>query len=245
MDHPFEVGKAYRNRYGRYHVLSIDDPKMRIRYEDGREIKVTIAIQAQILAGIQLQESTAVKKGARRKTKKQGGKAATKASEQEKLIAEILETDDAIFEILTRLVIPPGQLDLYLFFARNPDDYFSQQEIADAVRGSNLEGQRGVFMAFGKRIGRSPDARVRSLKPYNSLFFEHKRIGGKTCLRIRHRVVEIFESYPEFYSFLINASRGWLPEEFGSEGWENSTAVHHAQLHYFGFWERYQAEQGK
>ena len=55
MDHPFEVGKQYRNRYGRYQVLSINEPKMRVRYEDGREIKVTIAIQARILEGIQLE----------------------------------------------------------------------------------------------------------------------------------------------------------------------------------------------
>ena len=55
MDHPFEVGKTYRNRYGRYQVLSIDGPKMRVRYEDGREINLTIAIQTQILEGIELQ----------------------------------------------------------------------------------------------------------------------------------------------------------------------------------------------
>ena len=53
MAHAFEVGKTYRNRYGRYQVLSIDDPKMRIRYEDGREIKVTIDIQARIWDTIQ------------------------------------------------------------------------------------------------------------------------------------------------------------------------------------------------
>jgi hypothetical protein len=156
MDHPFKVGETYHNRSGRYQVLSIDEPKMRIRYEDGREINLTITIQAQIWENIQLQESTVVKKDTRRKSKKQGQKAPSKASEQEELIAEILEDDKAIFEILTRLVIPPGQLDLYLFFVRNPDDYFTQQEIADAVRGANLEGQRGVFMAFGNRIGRSP-----------------------------------------------------------------------------------------
>ena len=53
MEHVFEVGKTYRNRYGRYQVLSIDDPKMRILYEDGREIKVTIDIQARIWDTIQ------------------------------------------------------------------------------------------------------------------------------------------------------------------------------------------------
>ncbi len=37
MDHPFEIGKQYRNRNGIYEVLAIEEPKMRIRYEDGRE----------------------------------------------------------------------------------------------------------------------------------------------------------------------------------------------------------------
>ena len=83
MAHPFEVGKSYRNRYGRYQVLSINEPKMRVRYEDDREINLTIAIQVQIWENIQLQEATAVKKGARRKSKKQGLKATTKASKQD------------------------------------------------------------------------------------------------------------------------------------------------------------------
>ena len=247
MDHPFEVGKTYHNRYGRYQVLSIDDPKMRIRYEDGREIKVTIAIQARILEGIQLEESapTAVSKGGRRKSKstKGGGRKGgpTKADQREKLIAEILENDEAIFEILTRLTIPPGQIDIYRLFLKHPDDDFSQQQIANAVRGSNLEGQRGVFMAFGKRIGNSPDPRVRSLKPYNTLFFQHKKSGGRTRYRIRQRVVQIFETYPRFHEFLMNENMSWLPDEFGSPHWENTTAVHRLQMQYFGFWERYQA----
>ena len=72
MNHPFKVGESYSNRYGRYQVLSIDDPKMRVRYEDGREINLTIAIQTQILEGIQLAEQqpkpvAKVKKGRKKK----------------------------------------------------------------------------------------------------------------------------------------------------------------------------------
>ena len=246
MDHPFEVGKQYRNRYGRYVVLAVDDPKIRVRYEDGREINLTIAIQVQILEGIQLEESapTAVKKATRRKsasTRKKGGKdGTTKADEREKLIAEILENDEAIFEILTRLVIPPGQINTYRFFLKHPDDFFSQQQIADATRDSNQESLRGVFMAFGRRIGSSPDPRVSSLHPRYALFFKHKKSGADTLYRIRQRVAEIFESYPQFYDFLLNDTRPWLPDEFGSPHWENTPAVHHLQLHYFGFWDRYQ-----
>jgi hypothetical protein len=247
MDHPFEVGKTYRNRYGRYQVISIDEPKMRVRYEDGREINLTIAIQVQILQGIQDAEAHEASKRPRRKTgaaKKRGADAGpTKADKREKLVAEILENDEVIFEILTRLTIPPGQINTYRFFLKNPDDFFSQQQIADATRGSDQESLRGVFMAFGRRIGSSPDPRVSSLTPRYTLFFEHKRRGGETLYQIRQRVVEIFETYPQFHDFLINDNRPWLPDEFGSPQWENTRPVHHAQLHYFGFWDRYQDEQ--
>ena len=246
MDHTFEVGKEYRNRRGRYKVLSIDDHKIHVQYEDGSEINLTITIQAQILEGIQDAElaQAAVSKGSRRKSKstKGGGKkrGPTKADKREKLIAEILENDEAIFEILTRLAIPPGQINTYRLFIKHPQEDFSLQQIADEIGDSDLKSQRGVFMAFGRRIGSSPDPRVSSISPRNALFFEHKKRSGDTLYRIRQRVVHIFESYPEFYDFLINDTRPWLPDEFGSPHWENTTAVHHAQLHFFGFWDRYQ-----
>jgi hypothetical protein len=79
---------------------------------------------------------------------------------------------------------------------------------------------------------------VRALKPFNRLFFEHKYIDGRTCLRIRPRIVEIFKSYPQFYDYLLNDGR-WLPEYFGSDHWQNSKQVHDKQLQFFGFAARY------
>jgi hypothetical protein len=184
MDHPFEVGKVYRNRNGRYEVLEIGETKMRVRYEDGKEVSLTVAIQAQIFEGILLNEEVESAKPKRLKTPKQRGP--TKADKQEKLIAEILETDEAIFEILTRLVIPPGQINTYRFMLQNRDDFFSRQQIADATRDSNVGSLGGVFMAFGRRIGASPDPRVSSLQPRYALFFEDKRGGQKKLLRIRY-----------------------------------------------------------
>jgi hypothetical protein len=55
-------------------------------------------------------------------------------------------------------------------FVKHPDDFFSQQQIANEVRGENLEGERGVFMAFGRRISASPDQRVRSLIVQQPIF---------------------------------------------------------------------------
>lgn len=48
MDHPFQIGKSYRNRDGIYEVLEIVEPKMRVRYEDGRQAILTIDTQARI-----------------------------------------------------------------------------------------------------------------------------------------------------------------------------------------------------
>jgi hypothetical protein len=52
-EHPFEVGKQYQNREGDYHVISINDPNMVIRYRDGRLIESSIALQVRIWENIQ------------------------------------------------------------------------------------------------------------------------------------------------------------------------------------------------
>lgn len=49
----FEVGKQYRNRDGEYHVISINEPNMVIRYLDGRIIESSIVLQARIWDNIQ------------------------------------------------------------------------------------------------------------------------------------------------------------------------------------------------
>ena len=160
------------------------------------------------------------------KVKKASQPKAPAANKQEKLIAEILRDDTTIIEILQRLVILPGQLDLYRLFVKNPDDWFSMQQIADAISSGDIASEQGVFMAFGRRIGVSSDKRLQSLNPHNRLLFEHKRSGGETLLRIRPRVIEIFKSYSKFCDYLITRPRSWLPDEFGSEHWENTSDVY-------------------
>lgn len=48
MDHPFEVGGHYRNAKGAYQVLAFEGERMQIRYDDGAEQSVKIALQAKI-----------------------------------------------------------------------------------------------------------------------------------------------------------------------------------------------------
>lgn len=51
--HPFQIGKRYQNRDGEYHVVSISEPNMVIRYLDGRTVESSITLQARIWENIQ------------------------------------------------------------------------------------------------------------------------------------------------------------------------------------------------
>jgi hypothetical protein len=53
VEHPFEVGKTYRNRKGEYEVVSLDNDDMVIRYEkDGTLLETSVEIQARIWRNI-------------------------------------------------------------------------------------------------------------------------------------------------------------------------------------------------
>lgn len=52
----FKIGEKYRNRHGEYEVVSIDRPKMVIRYSDGQIVKTTVQMQQRIRRNIQLDE---------------------------------------------------------------------------------------------------------------------------------------------------------------------------------------------
>ena len=51
--HPFKVGAHYHNRDGNYQVISIDEPNMVIRYQNGRTMESLIALQARIWENMQ------------------------------------------------------------------------------------------------------------------------------------------------------------------------------------------------
>lgn len=52
-EHPFKVGAQYHNRDGDYQVISIDEPNMVIRYQNGRTLESSIALQARIWENMQ------------------------------------------------------------------------------------------------------------------------------------------------------------------------------------------------
>ena len=57
MEHPFQVGKMYRNRTGEYEVVGLDGPRMVIRYTDGSVLRTRVEVQARIWQNIQLEAS--------------------------------------------------------------------------------------------------------------------------------------------------------------------------------------------
>ena len=55
MKYPFEEGKTYRNRKGEYEVVSLDGPRMVIRYTDGSMLRTRVDVQARIWQNIQME----------------------------------------------------------------------------------------------------------------------------------------------------------------------------------------------
>ncbi len=56
----FEVNQTYANRKGKYTVLEVNPPKMRVRYEDGTEAELNVEIQTRIWENIQSEEEARV-----------------------------------------------------------------------------------------------------------------------------------------------------------------------------------------
>ncbi len=71
-DRMFEVNGVYANRIGKYTVLEINSPKMRVRYEDGSQAELNINVQARIWENIAAEmEAQEAKRSAR--AARQGG----------------------------------------------------------------------------------------------------------------------------------------------------------------------------
>jgi hypothetical protein len=52
----FEVGGTYANRKGKYTILSLNGPKMRVRFDDGSTADLNVDIQHRIWENIQVEE---------------------------------------------------------------------------------------------------------------------------------------------------------------------------------------------
>lgn len=77
MEHLFEVGKTYRNRKGEYEVVSLDEPRMVIRYTDGSVLRTRVDVQARIWRNIQMEarvEQEKQRAEARPRLRRRGGR---------------------------------------------------------------------------------------------------------------------------------------------------------------------------
>jgi hypothetical protein len=52
VEHPFEIGERYTNRNGECEVMSIDEPRMLIRYISGTKEGLTHEVDVQLQARI-------------------------------------------------------------------------------------------------------------------------------------------------------------------------------------------------
>jgi hypothetical protein len=66
----FEVGGRYSNRIGSYTVLEINDPKMRVRYDDGNVADLNINIQKRIWENIVVEEDSKKSRSDRAKARR-------------------------------------------------------------------------------------------------------------------------------------------------------------------------------
>lgn len=73
MDHPFEVGKMYRNRNGEYVVVAIKEPLMLIRYDDGTSLRTRIRVQKRIWENIQMEAADERERERRQAGRRAGG----------------------------------------------------------------------------------------------------------------------------------------------------------------------------
>ncbi len=85
----FEENGTYENRKGKYTVLSINEPKMTVRYEDGTEADLNIHIQARIWENILVEREA--KAASRKRTPRAAG---------------VINTTNHFIKVIS---IPPGE----------------------------------------------------------------------------------------------------------------------------------------
>lgn len=187
MDHSFEVGKEYRNRNGSYTVLTIEEPKMAIRYEDGHEEVATITIQERIWQAMQDEAQGPARKSATRKKRHRRPPRHVTESAKEKIKI-----------VMTYKSIPPGQMRLYkaLWDVENRGLTFA--ELAEATH-CNLDETRGTLGALGNRVtqtlGEDEDSR---------LLIEH---WSDDCYYLSPEMLDFIEATSSFKESLENSEQ--------------------------------------
>ena len=148
----FEVNGTYQNRKGVYTVLSLNGPKMKVRFEDGSTANLRINIQERIWENIVAERDAAAAKAA-----KKPQSADPDAAFYIKTISIAEESDLAIPGLKQRLSAAPTGLELgvgarLIYFAVEPALFFAVATITAKPK----KGRAKDYM-----FGLNPKAKIR------------------------------------------------------------------------------------
>jgi hypothetical protein len=122
----FEVNGEYENRKGKYTVLELNRPRMKVRFEDGSVAELNIGIQERIWQNIMAEQEAARRKSNRRNAFSTGRSNFFVRS------ISVLDVEDtspaAIQELLSFVTGNPPELqsgDRFLFYAIEPAVFFA------------------------------------------------------------------------------------------------------------------------
>jgi len=149
----FEVGGTYANRIGRYTVIEVNDPKMMVRYDDGKTAELNINIQYRIWENI-VAENEAANDRAEKRAKRESSQGTqfyvravnslTADSLNARSVKEQISEDE-----LARLKISQG--DRLIYYAMESQVYFAI---------GTITGEATKPTARDKRAGKGLDNSV-------------------------------------------------------------------------------------
>lgn len=136
----FEVNGVYQNRIGKYTVLSVNPPKMVVRYEDGSEAELNMRVQGRIWENIVAEQEE--------KDAKEAIRLARLGAIQNKFYIKVISIPDAD-ELMfpgwqERIVLAPNEDaerirpgDRIIYYALEPQIFFAVATITGEAKEAN------------------------------------------------------------------------------------------------------------
>lgn len=146
----FEVGGKYANRRGKYTVLEIEEPKMRVRYDDGAIAELNIHIQSRIWENIVVEEDSKKMRSERAKARRSGSVGRFFIRTVDSLVAEELGEPGRKETATTGQVTESslGSNDRLLYYAVDSQVFFAAVTITgDPTRPTKNEESREGYGA--------------------------------------------------------------------------------------------------
>lgn len=180
----FEVNGVYSNRIGKYTVLSVNPPKMVVRYEDGSEAELNMRVQGRIWENIVAEQQE--------KDAKEAIRRARLGTVQNKFYIKVISIPDA-----DELMFPGWQERIIMALGEDPQRVHS----GDRIIYYALEPQ--IFFAVATITGDGKEANPKdffyTIDQPTAYFYPVDMDAFATLLEngMRSDSVEL-ESYPKF-----------------------------------------------